>query len=521
MENASSGRGVVATFHSSDPLLNRIYNTSMWTMANLVTGGMSVDCQHRERMGYIGDAHTTLETALQNLASGAFYTKWLQDIQDVQGFPAHTQQLPDHSGYIPHTAPTIDGGGGPGWSGFVITMPWQFFLTYGDKRLIRSAFPNMVRLLQFWNQSVSTSDGLVHDWGVQGGKVVDEWAFLGDWLTPHGSEWPPVNGKEVLLFNNCYILYCIRIVANVSRALSDEASVAKYDRTASALASAIHTKFFVPAASAYLDTRQTHLVMPLIAGVVPIEYRDAVWSMLRSEIVDRQGGHLDTGMHGTYFMSKLLTDTSFGFGGEDALIYTIATNPTAPGYTDLLKKGYTTWPEAWGTCNNPTLQPYKCAASNWTSGSLSPTHGTLNGIGQWFVPGLGGIRRMPGHVGFQRFELRPAYDVAGVHMAIPLSVVSASYLSPYGEIRSEWRVRASMVEYNVTVPLNSVALVYLPADDASAIRESGKLASRVSGVRLVQMVKPSGSQPVQAVFEVGSGQYRFSATSNSAMTMWI
>jgi alpha-L-rhamnosidase len=50
-------------------LLNQIYQTSLWTKANLVTGGMSVDCPHRERLGYIGDAHTTLETALQNFNS--------------------------------------------------------------------------------------------------------------------------------------------------------------------------------------------------------------------------------------------------------------------------------------------------------------------------------------------------------------------------------------------------------------------------------------------------------------------
>ena len=44
-------------------------------MANLVLGGMSVDCPHRERLGYLGDAHTTLETALNTVASDRFYRK--------------------------------------------------------------------------------------------------------------------------------------------------------------------------------------------------------------------------------------------------------------------------------------------------------------------------------------------------------------------------------------------------------------------------------------------------------------
>ena len=81
----AAGRNRVGFFTSSSDTLNAIYQQSLWTKANLVTGGMSVDCPHRERLGYIGDAHTTLETSLQNFASGAFYTKWLQDITDIQG----------------------------------------------------------------------------------------------------------------------------------------------------------------------------------------------------------------------------------------------------------------------------------------------------------------------------------------------------------------------------------------------------------------------------------------------------
>lgn len=76
-------------------------------------------------------------------------------------------------------------------------------------------------------------------------------------------------------------------------------------------------------------------------------------------------------------------------------------------------------------------QPYLDAV-NWTSGSDSPAHGTLNGIGQWFIAGLGGIRRRIGAVGFQHFELRPPWG------STPLSHAQASYDSPYGTIRSAW-----------------------------------------------------------------------------------
>ena len=152
-------------FDCSNATLNRIYTTSMRTMANLVTGGMSVDCPHRERLGYLGDAHTTLETALDNVASARFYTKWAQDIIDIQGYPAHTAGALDPSGYIAHTAPTIDGGGGPGWSGFVVVMPWEVYLRTGDTDLLERTYDAQRRLIAFWNQSFSEKTGLNQRWG--------------------------------------------------------------------------------------------------------------------------------------------------------------------------------------------------------------------------------------------------------------------------------------------------------------------------------------------------------------------
>ena len=85
----------------------------------LTTGGQTVDCPHRERRGYGGDGHTSYEFALANFGVGAYFTKWMRDFADVQ--------TPD--GNVPHTAPTVSGGGGPAWSGFVVTMPWQVYKT--------------------------------------------------------------------------------------------------------------------------------------------------------------------------------------------------------------------------------------------------------------------------------------------------------------------------------------------------------------------------------------------------------
>eukprot|EP00729_Bicosta_minor_P000938 gene938-22963_t len=46
------GRSILSYFNSNSEMLNKIYQASLWTKVNLVTGGMSVDCPHRERLGY-------------------------------------------------------------------------------------------------------------------------------------------------------------------------------------------------------------------------------------------------------------------------------------------------------------------------------------------------------------------------------------------------------------------------------------------------------------------------------------
>lgn len=63
----------IGGFECDIPLLNDIYNTTLWTFENLSLGNYVVDCPHRERCGYGGDALATTRTALGNYDLWAFY----------------------------------------------------------------------------------------------------------------------------------------------------------------------------------------------------------------------------------------------------------------------------------------------------------------------------------------------------------------------------------------------------------------------------------------------------------------
>jgi alpha-L-rhamnosidase len=487
------------SFSCSNALLTSIYTTTMYNYEGLTTGGMTVDCPHRERLGYGGDGHTSMEAALFNYPSQPFFSKWAEDWGDIQ----------QDNGYIAHTAPTIDGGGGPAWSGFVVTMPWQVYIHYGDTRILEHAFPHMMKLLAFF-ESKRDSEGILQNWG-------DDWAFLGDWLTPHGSE--QSDSIEAVLFNNCYVLYCTQIAENVARLLGDDSTANEFATRVIAQSAAIVKRFFNSSTALFLDSLQSHLVLPLVSSAVPPSAVASVESNLRNEISVSKSGHLDTGLHGTYFMTKYLSENSF-----NDLIYLYASQDTFPSYGHFFKMGYTTWPEQW-------------------DGAKSRMHGCYNGIGAWFHAGLLGIRPDPSHPGMQDFIVRPAAEVFSLD-AGSLSWATGNITTAQGVVAVAWSLDPSPLslshpspDYNltyprplthissssarvgltVTVPPNAAATVFIPARSLSDVTEGGVAVGEAVGVTVLHVeawaVRPSQHAvgPNAVVVHIGSGMYSFSS----------
>jgi alpha-L-rhamnosidase len=227
----------------------------------------------------------------------------------------------------------VSGGGGPAWSGIVVTLPWEVYRTFGDTALLEQMFPVMERQLSFYTNK-TRADGLLHAWDSS------QWDFLGDWITPHGSE-SNVTSPENILFNNCYLVYITDLTAKIAEVLGYAEKAEKYAAAAEAYASAVNRAFYSNTTGGYVDLLQTHLVMPLATGSVPPSRREATMALLE-QAIDTTGGHLDTGLTANYFMTKLFTET-----GRNDLMVQITNKTTFPSYGYFLEQGYTTWPESW------------------------------------------------------------------------------------------------------------------------------------------------------------------------------
>ena len=434
-------------FECSNPLLNQINDTVLWTFESLSLGGYVVDCPHRERMGYGGDAHATMEMAFNHYGMGAFYTKWVEDWRDVQ--------MPD--GDLPHTAPTHWGGGGPAWSGICVELPWAMYERYADRRILEETYPAMQRWIAFLD--TQTRNNMLVKWG-------DNWNFLGDWVPPRDrDEDDRVDEYSTLFFNNCYYLYNVKQVAQIAELLGRPDEAEAYRAKAEKIRKAVHREFFNPKDNTYANGTQLYMALPLLVGLTPENLRAPVMKALEDEILIAQTGHIDTGIHGTYFLIKLLTELD-----RSDLVFEMVSKRDYPGWGHMLEQGATTIWENW-------------------SGDISLLHSSFLSIGAWFTEGVAGIQVDPRQPGYKHFAIKPG--VVG-----DLTWAKGEFDSIHGKIASNWKTEDGTFTLDIVAPPNTTATIHVPARKATDVSiPEGAIFQRMENGR--------------AVFAVGSGRYRF------------
>jgi alpha-L-rhamnosidase len=447
-----------STFSCSNETLNGIHRMMEHTLRCLMLGGYQVDCNSRERMGYGGDGQASLDTTLNLFDADAFYRKWTQDWIDGQGV----------DGGISYVTPARTHGGGPFWPGFLIAATWKHYLHYGDIELLRRNYPAIKKWLGLAESK--TKDGLQERFsGPPNSKALI--FYLGDWASPGG-----INDQaNSNLFIQSYLPYAITQGAAIAEALGLADDAKELRERAAKRQVATHKALFDPEGKKYGSEDQVNYILPLAGGVVPEELRAKVLTGFEKTLLEKNKGHLSTGLAGTYMMVQYLQSI-----GRDDLIYEFASKKTYPSWGYMLENGATATWESW---DGKRL--------NWTR-----VHNCYNSIGSWFIEGLGGIRPDPSAPGYKSFLIKPA--IVG-----DLTWVKASHDSQYGTIRSGWKRDGENLAIDVTVPPNTSAKVFVPAKDSSSVTESGKPAAEAEGVKFLRMENNA------AVYAVGSGSYQF------------
>jgi alpha-L-rhamnosidase len=449
-------------FACSDPTINAIYHNIVWGTRDNYRS-MPTDCPQRdERQGWLGDrsAECRGESYLFDIA--ALYTKWLGDMADEQ------KENGSISDVCPPYWPLYNDS--VTWPSTAVIAPGMLYDQYGDARILERLYPAMAKWLDHM-------DGFVKD-----GIIVKD--SYGDWCVPpedpkliHSKD--PARKTAPAVLATTYLYYSLTQMARYATVLNKSEDAQRYLARAAVLKNALNAKYYRADVGYYDNGTQTACVLPLAFDMVPAAERGRVFGHLVEKITKETNGHVGTGLVGGQWLNRVLTA-----GGRADLSYAFATHRTYPSWGYMVEKGATTVWELW---NGDTADP----AMN------SGNHVMLVGdLTIWFYETLAGIAPDPAQPGFKHIVMKP----------LPvgdLTYVKASHHTLYGTVASEWTRKDGRFDWQIAVPPNATATVFVPAARAEAVTENGKPLDHAEGVQVLR------AENGAVVLAVQSGHYRF------------
>jgi alpha-L-rhamnosidase len=453
-------------FETSDETINRIYKSAYWGIKGNYNG-MPTDCPQRdERWGWLGDRAVGShgESFMFNINS--LYAKWLDDIEQTQR----------ENGSISNVAPDYYAKGMYGdnmtWPGTYVIVANMLYEQYGDRKPIEKHYESMKKWISYMEGKYLKDSIMTKD-------------TFGDWCMPpespeliHSNDPARKTDGAVLGTTYYYRILCLLEKFAVLLDRKDEAEA--FAQKAGGVKNAFNSRYLNRETQQYGNNTVTANLLPLCYGMTPDEYKEGVFRNIVNKTMGECKGHVSTGLVGAQWLMRGLSE----YGRPD-VAYGIATKRDYPGWGYMIEKGATTIWELW---NGDTADPAMNSANHVM---------LLGDLIVWFYEYLAGIQNSPNSAGFGEIVMKP-YPVDG------LNHVKASYKSARGLVKSEWTKESGRFSWNITVPCNSTATVYIPVTaDKNKVSESGKKAASSKGVKLLRQTDQ------YSVFKTGSGSYSF------------
>ncbi len=463
------------TFESSDSSVNQLYSNSYWSNIDNFLA-IPTDCPQRgERTGWTGDIQVFGRTATYNLDTFAFLEKYLKDIRTDQS----------SSGNIPEVAPAPTWGGADstgvtaaGWGDVITILPWTLYTAYGDTRVLSD---NLDAMKKWVDLLVSTSTDYVRP----------DVSKYGDWFEPE-CNWSTAADAYILstpynVSNTAYAAYSAQIIAKAATVLGDTATAETYAAHAESFRQAWLTSFTDGDGKTNCNS-QTSYALGLAFELFDGEDRAKAVSNLSKAIADR-GNRLKTGFLGVSYLNPVLTE-----GGNSDLAYTLLHQDQFPSWLYTVNQGMTTITEKWDGVKTTSGKAK-------ITGSLN--HYSYGAISEWLYRYVLGIDTAESGAGYKEIILQPT--IGG-----ELTWAKGTFDSMYGTVSSSWKFEDRNLIYDVTIPANTTATLYLPLKVGTRVTESGKALSEAEGVTLV-------STGDVAEIKLLSGTYSFAVMADAPL----
>ena len=395
------------------------------------------DCPHREKLGWLEQVHLNGPGLLYNYDLTAFAPQIMRNMADAQ----HA------NGAMPTTAPEYVVFEGPGmdafaespeWGGALVIFPYMYYETYGDDSLIKKYYQNMRRYVDYLS---TRADRHILSFGL------GDWYDYGDFRAGFSRNTPvPLVATAHYYMSVDYLIKAASIVGN-------DYDVRYYSSLAYDIMVAFNERFLNHDTAQYGTGSQCSNALPLFLRLTQSAGHQGIYEMdhrLNRKVfmnlvkdVEAHGNRLTTGDVGNRYLIQTLANY-----GADELIYKMFNHEDAPGYGFQLKFGATTLTEQWDPRQG----------SSWN-------HFMMGQIDEWFFNSLAGIRPY----------VKNGYQIVGIapKPVGDLKYVKCSYDTPYGVISVDWTHESGTFTLNLSVPVNTTAVVTLPGEIAPKEVQSG------------------------------------------------
>lgn len=424
------------SFECSHPLINKLYQNTMWSLKSNSTD-LPSDCPTRERMGWTGDSQIFFNTASYMVNYASFARKHVNDIFDRQW----------KSGRLPQIAPFANEdwfmwvmNGSIGWACAGVYIPLYFYHKYGDERLLEEYYEQILKYAFFmikragkWGGIYSKPMHLSHKnrkYAVNCGQSYGEWAEPNDVCAFKWYDFASPHPEE----STAYTYFTLKRVLEVADILKKKfdkrlAKIKEYSEGAAKAYQELVTK-----KSFSLDTdRQAKLVRPLYMGILNSKQEEFAKNRLL-KAMDNYDWRLGTGFLSTPFILDVLAKLDIEYA------YKLLENEKCPGWLFMVKNNATTIWESW--------------EGNLTSdkGIASLNHYSKGAVCEWLMNTMCGININ----GENTFIISPLPGGS-------ITFAKASYNSIYGQVECSWERKDKSISYVIKIPSNTMATIILPS----------------------------------------------------------
>ena len=438
------------SFHCGNEKINQLYHNIIWGQKSNYLD-IPTDCPQRdERLGWTGDAQIFCRTAAINYNVKSFFRKWMRDVAAEQRSDGGIH------GVIPQPMERLTRISAA-WGDVACVVPWELYMAYGDKKLLREHFHMMKKWVEY-----------MHNAGDE------EFLWLnglhyGDWLAMDAGGDSYVGATSCDLIAGAFFAYSTDLLIRAGEVLGEDMS--GYRELHKNICARVREYFLekdgtpklqVPMTERKPDfwkggtgidkirscMTQTTLVLLLHFHICPEEDRERYGNMLVQMIRDN-GNLMSTGFVGTPYILHALTET-----GHTDVAYELLMEERSPSWLYSVNHGATTMWEHWNSLKED--------GSFWSKDMNSFNHYAYGAVYDWIFGTALGIK--PTAPAYKEISLEPHPDKR-------LGFAEASIETAQGKIRGHWYYKGDTVYYEFDIPTGVTARLHLPGGYTEVLTE--------------------------------------------------